>query len=361
MRLLAPIPLAPVFCASLAFAQVHPIPQAPPSSATVQLPDAPAKQVVQKLCGACHSPNIVLGRGLTREGWTEVVASMISRGAKGSQDEFAQVIDYLARNLPPNAGPPGAAASRRPAGGGFSVGPDNKQVVDLASAARGKTLYNAQCVSCHGPKARGTEKGADLVRSVLVMHDRYGSTIGPFLRKGHPTAEAANLSNAQVEDYSNFLHQQLNDTLRSGPYSKVLNVLTGDPKAGEVYFNEHCATCHSPTGDLAGIASRLDPPNLQQRFLFPRAISFERNNLAAPKPVTVTVTAPGEQAVTGTLDSIDDFDVSLIDSAGQYHSWKRTPDLKVEKHDPYAAHNALLDQYTDKDIHDIVAYLETLK
>jgi hypothetical protein len=142
----------------------------------------------------------------------------------------------------------------------------------------------------------------------------------------------------------------------------VLNVLTGDPKAGEAYFNGagHCASCHSPSGDLAGIASKYDPPTLQQKFLFPRTLSFAPG-AAPPKPVTVTVTTPDGQSVTGVLDKIDDFDVSLRDSSGEYHSWKRTPDLKIQKHDPYAEHIEMLDQYTDKNVHDIVAYLETLK
>jgi hypothetical protein len=141
-----------------------------------------------------------------------------------------------------------------------------------------------------------------------------------------------------------------------------LNVLTGDPKAGQAYFNGtgRCSTCHSPTGDLAGIASKYDPPTLQQRFLFPRTTGFSRGQLSTAKPVSVTVT-DASGSVSGTLEKIDDFNVSLRDSSGEYHSWKRTPGLKIEKHDPYAAHIELLDLYTDKDIHDIVAYLETLK
>jgi cytochrome c oxidase cbb3-type subunit III len=331
-----------------------------------ELPNAPGKQTVQKVCGSCHSASIVLGRGMTHEEWSEVVAGMISRGAKGTQNEFSQVVDYLASNLPPKKAAAGAAAPRRKGGGGFTVGPDDKQIVDVEAADRGRKTYNARCVACHGPKARGTGEGSDLVRSLTILHDRYGNEIGPFLRKGHPkqsSTTSASLTKTQIADLSHFLHQQLNDTLRSGPYSKVLNVLTGDPKAGAAYFNGAgtCSTCHSPTGDLAGIASKYDPPTLQQRFLFPRMIGFGRRSIAVSKPVTVTVTPAGEPAVSGVLDKIDDFSVSLRDASGEYHSWKRTPDLKVEKNDPYAAHIELLDKYTDKDIHDVVAYLETMK
>jgi cytochrome c oxidase cbb3-type subunit III len=176
---------------------------------------------------------------------------------------------------------------------------------------------------------------------------------------------SASLTTVEVADLSHFLHQKLNDTLRSGPYSQILNVLTGDAAAGAAYFNGagKCSTCHSPTGDLAGIAKKFDPPSLQQQFVFPRGGRGGRGRGAASasKPVTVTVTPPSSVAVTGVLIALDDFNVSLRDNSGAYRTWKRTPGLKVEKHDPYQAHIDLLDQYMDKNIHDIVAYLETLK
>jgi mono/diheme cytochrome c family protein len=137
-------------------------------------------------------------------------------------------------------------------------------------------------------------------------------------------------------------------------------VLTGNAAAGKAYFDGagKCGTCHSPTGNLAGIAKTYDPLTLQQRVLFPRA-----GGRGTPpiRPTQVTVTPASGSAVTGTLDRIDDFTVALKDSAGEYHSWSRTPALKVELRDPYAAHNELLDQYSDADIHNLVAYLETLK
>lgn len=369
MRASVTASLSLAFLLAISAAQLSAQRRAAPASDA--LPDGLQKATVLKLCGTCHSPGIVAGRGLTREQWSEVIASMVSRGAKGTDAEFAQVTDYLVKNFPPKPNGAGAPARR---GGGFSMGADNKQIVDPAAAARGKTIYITECVTCHGPLARGpsgplpgNQKGADLVRSIVVLHDRYGSTLGPFLKKGHPMqsgAESSSLTGAQVADLSHYLHQRVNDTLRGGAYSKVLNVLTGDPKAGEAYFNGagKCDTCHSPAGDLAGIAKKYDPPTLQQKFVFPETSAFgPRRGGAASKPVIATVTPPGGPPVTGTLERIDDFNVSVRDSAGDYHSWKRTPDLTVEKKDPYAAHEALLDQYTDKDMHDVVAYLETLK
>lgn len=304
---------------------------------------------------------------MTREQWGGIVSNMIGRGAKGTDEEFAQIVDYLAKNLPPNreAGTAsGNTRKTRPPSLIDQAGPNDKQVVDEQAASRGKTVYIAQCITCHGTRARGTERGADLIRSIIVLHDRYGSTIGPFLAKGHLAEKSVTLTEAQIVDLSHFLHQQVDDTLRTGPYNKVLNILIGDPKAGEAYFNGvgECNTCHSPTGDLAHIASKYEPAVLQLKMVFPQTAAFGRHMASSTrKPVTVTVTTVSGETVSGVLRQIDDFDVSLVDASGQYRTFHRDPEVKVEKHDPYTAHVALLDKYTDKDIHDLVAYLETLK
>ncbi len=244
-------------------------------------------------------------------------------------------------------------------------GPADKHVVDAAAADRGRKVWAAECIACHGGTVRGTEKGANLVRSDLVWRDRYGNEIGLLLQKGHPTqsgAASASFTKTQVEELSHFIHQRVYDTLRGSPIFEVQNVLTGDAKAGAAYFNGEgkCNTCHSPAGDLAGIGKKYNAASLQQRFLFPRIVGRGRSGIAG-KSVTVTVTPAGAAAVTGELVHLDDFNVALRDAAGEYHSWKRTPSLKVVKHDPLAAHIELLDKYTDKNMHDIVAYLETLK
>jgi len=245
-------------------------------------------------------------------------------------------------------------------------GANDKHIVDNAAADRGRAVWAAQCINCHGTTARGTDKGANLARSDMMWSDRYGSDLGPFLQKGHPTqsgAPSSDLSKTQVEELSHFIHQRLYDTLRGSPIFNPQNVLTGNVKEGEAYFNGEgkCNTCHSPTGDLAGIGKKYNPATLQQRFLFPRIAGGRGRGAAPSKPVTLTVTPPSGAAVSGVMVHLDDFNVSLRDASGEYHSWKRTPELKVVKNDPFAAHIELLDKYTDKNMHDIVAYLESLK
>ena len=338
------------------------------------LPDGPNHETVQRVCSGCHSVQMFTGRGMTRSEWGGVVSNMIGRGAKISDPEYDQIVEYLGKTFPPGgasvatastgAAPPKAAAAPRRKSLIDQAGSDDKQVVDEEAAARGKTVYIAQCITCHGTHARGGERGPDLVRSVLMLHDRYGSTLGPYLAKGHPAAKPVTLTQNETVDLSHFLHQQVGDTLRTGPNNSVLNVLVGDPKAGKVYFEGAggCTKCHSATGDLAHIAARYDPPDLQLKTVFPMDRAVAKNGPATPrKPMTVTVTTAAGQSVTGVPTELDDFNVSLIDSTGKYVTFARTAGVKVEKHDPYAAHIALMEQYTDQQMHDVVAYLETLQ
>ncbi len=345
---------------------------APPRPAGRTLPDGPGKDAVQRVCGStCHGPEIVAGKGYSRDNWSTVVNGMISRGAKANASEFGEIVDYLVKNLPPRTGTAGAG------GVGFiGAGPDDAHVVDSDAAERGKSVYVAECVTCHGNRGRGgpdslppPQRGADLVRSLVVLKDRYGALIGDFLKKGHPTQSgkaSATILGKDLVDLSHFLHLKVTDTLRSGPFNAPVNVLTGNAKDGEAYFKGAggCTQCHSITGDLAGVGKKYEPVMLQQKFLFPRTFGFARGGgrgVSAPKPVTLTVTPANGKPVSGVLVHLDDFNVSLRDSDGEYRSWSRTASLSVQKNDPYAAHIALLDKYTDKNMHDIVAYLETVK
>ncbi len=244
--------------------------------------------------------------------------------------------------------------------------------VDEAAAARGQQFFTASCAQCHGADARGTTKGPDLIRSLAVLHDRaqqlHGRELAPLLQK--QPDHAFNLTQDQVSDLSQFLTRAVNRILRSGGYyNQPSDLLSGDPKAGEAYFNGAggCNKCHSPTGDLAGIGSKFPPATLQQKIAFPQTgfgfggrgrggASGESRTRSA-----VTVTLSDGATIKGDLVRIDDFDVTLQDSSGAYKTFSRTPGTKVDVTDPYAAHVALLDKYTDADIHNLTAYLETLK
>ena len=257
----------------------------------------------------------------------------------------------------------------------MGAGPKDVPLVEIESAERGKSVWASECINCHGTQARGTDNGPNLVRSLIVLRDRYGTQLGPYLKKGHKMQSGANsaaLTDAQIRDLANFLRDRVNDTLRGSPLFQAQNVLIGDPKAGAEFFNGpgKCIECHSPNSPpLAGIGSRLEPIDIQQRFLFPGGGRGGRGGRGAaavsgPPPasaVRVTVTTAAGQSVSGILLTMDDFNVTLRDAAGEYRTIRRGPSVKVVKNDPLAAHHAMLETITDKQMHDIVAYLETLK
>lgn len=235
-------------------------------------------------------------------------------------------------------------------------GPTDRQQVDDAAAARGRTLYAAQCINCHGSTAKGGPNGPDLIRSTAVLRDRLGSHIGPAMRAA-AAAHQASLTAGQLVDVSHFLRDRIEAVTKNRTPTVPIDVLTGDPEAGRAYFNGagRCSTCHSPTGDFAGLRSRApDPLTLQQRFLFPSLVR-------STKRVEVTVTPAGGSPVSGTLVRLDNFSVSLRDASGDYRAFSRVEGVTVDVRDPLTAHRELLDQYADDNIHDVVAYMWTLK
>jgi cytochrome c oxidase cbb3-type subunit III len=231
----------------------------------------------------------------------------------------------------------------------WSAAPDKKAI------ERGQKLFQPACGFCHGNDATGS-RGPDLVRSPLVTHDEGGNLIGPVLKNGRVDKgmPAFPYNNEQVADIAAFLHEQLAVALRSnhvpGDYP-LAKLLTGNADAGKAYFNGAggCNACHSPTGDLAGIAKKYSPINLEARFLYPSGVRR-----------SVTVTLPSGEKASGTLAHLDEFSVALRDGTGWYRSWPRDQ-VKVEVKDPLEKHRELLGKYTDADVHNLFAYLETLK
>jgi mono/diheme cytochrome c family protein len=251
--------------------------------------------------------------------------------------------------------------------------------VDLAAHDRGRALWASHCIDCHGSQARGSDTGPNIIRTKTVNFDRTaaeaGSVLGPFLKAGHPTQSqkpSASFTDDEIVSLANFLRQRVNDTMRGSPVFTVGDIVTGDPKSGEAYFNGEggCGACHNASArSLAGIATRIpEPVDLQQRMLFPGGGGRGRGGRGAPagapvdrNAVTVTLTPSSGSSISGVLVEESDFYVALREADGTIRTVRRTPGMKVTRNNPLQAHIDLLDRVTDKQIHDLVAYLETLK
>ncbi|MGH9453384.1 MAG: c-type cytochrome [Terriglobia bacterium] len=223
------------------------------------------------------------------------------------------------------------------------------------AVVRGKKQFEASCSFCHGPDATGA-RAPDLVRAKLVNDDVNGNLIGPVILNGRPNnaMPAFTMSQQQIEDIAAFLHSQIKSAMDSANVSDTYplsRLLTGNAQQGKRYFNGAggCSACHSPVGDLAHIAGKYTPIELEGRMLYPDA------DLR-----TVTLTLPSGQKVEGRLLSLDEFSVALRDASGWYHSYSRSQ-VQVDVRDPLAAHRALLGRLTQADVHNLFAYLDTLK
>lgn len=223
------------------------------------------------------------------------------------------------------------------------------------AAERGRATFKQSCGFCHGEDATGA-RGPDLVRSPLVAHDVKGNLIGEVVRQGRPDKgmPAMSLTDAQIADIAAFLHARGAEAMESASVPRVYAVeklLTGKAEAGKAFFNGAggCNKCHSPEGDLAKISTKYPPIELQGKMLYPGG-----------KHTTAVVTLPNGEQVKGPLEHADDFVVALRDSDGWYRSFARDR-VKVELHDELAAHRELLGKLTQAQMHDLFAYLQTLK
>jgi cytochrome c oxidase cbb3-type subunit III len=238
--------------------------------------------------------------------------------------------------------------------------------IDKEAAERGRKLFVPACGFCHGNDAHG-KSGPDLVRSALVLHDNKGDVIGPVIQNGRPELGMpafSALSAEQIADISAFLHSRAADVSNRFAY-KIGDLTTGDAQKGAAFFNGdgHCGSCHSTSGDLAHVATKYEPVELQRRMLYPAPNLidvFLGRAVVPPAPTKVTVQLASGERVSGTLDHLDEFTVSLHDSAGWYRSFSRES-VTVDVQDPRAAHEGLLPKYSDQEMHDVFAYLETLK
>ena len=247
-------------------------------------------------------------------------------------------------------------ASQRP--------PQTKMPQDYPAAQieAGRPQFASQCGFCHGRDAAGGAGGTDLTRSTLVAEDVRGDRLGPVIRSGRPAQgmPAFALSDAELAAIVAFIHDQKRqvDTASGGRRSvDAADLQTGDAAAGKRYFDAACTRCHSATGDLAGVAARHQGLTLLQRMLYPQA---GRGGDPSPVPQTVTVTLAAGQTVTGKLAYRDEFTIALTDASGWYRSWPASQ-VKFSVDDPLQAHVEQLGKYTDDDMHDVLAYLQTLR
>ena len=222
----------------------------------------------------------------------------------------------------------------------------------------GRTRFAAQCGFCHGRDTAGGEGGPDLTRSELVAADVRGDRIGPVVRTGRNGMPPFNLSDTDLAAIVAYIHDQktqADSALGNRRSVDAADLQTGNATAGKTYFDTACTKCHSATGDLAGLATRLQGLQLLQRMLYPSGPA--RDPKRAPQ---VAVTLASGQVVTGRLAYRDEFTIALIDAAGWYRSWA-TKQVRFTVDDPLQAHVEQLGKYTDADMHDVLAYLQTLR
>lgn len=229
-------------------------------------------------------------------------------------------------------------------------------------ASRGRRLFAQQCSFCHGSNARGTGVAPDLTQVPIVRQDNgTGRVLASFLKHGLPSSGMPafpDLTSSQVRYMAEFLHAE---TLAAAREAK-LSIIVGSPAAGKRYFAKHCSSCHSVNGNLKGIAKRLDPMTLQARIVNPRA----QGVLGAPPPQTVpiavTIRPQNGAPVSGQLLSESDFYITVRTRSGRCRTFLRhgnEPSIQI--HDPLEAHMMLMRTISDSDLHNVTAYLESLK
>jgi cytochrome c oxidase cbb3-type subunit III len=254
---------------------------------------------------------------------------------------------------------PSPPAPRRPSA--YPVRP----AADPAVVQQGRQIFSANCSFCHGSDARGGEGGPNLIRSELVMDDNNGEVIATVVQNGRPEKGMPkfDLTTEQIASIATFIHSM--PVGGRAATTGTVDPLVGNAKAGEAYFNGpgKCVGCHSVSGDLAGIGTKYTDVRALQGVIL-SGENEGRGQAAGPAKLrkTVTVTLRSGETVQGNLDQIDDFMVALTDVNGDYHSYTRQgDDPKVVIKNPLQPHLDMLRTFKDDDIHNLTAYLVTLK
>lgn len=333
-----------------------------PIEAAVQAPAATTEDagaaIYAKQCAICHGdhregilPAFPPILGIKHQMSDSQLTELIRKG-KGRMPGFPQVKDPEMASLLQYLGTAEAADSSTiatpgaPSGEAHASGP----------AEAGESLFRQNCAFCHGRDAMGGETGPDLTQSKLVLADVNGDKISPVIREGRIEKKmpAFNFSGQELLSLVAFIHaREAYAALHKGGRRgvEVSDLQTGNVQAGKAYFNGAgtCSKCHSPTGDLAGVATRYQGLQLERRMLYPQGAKSN-----------VTVTLAKGQEIKGILAYRDEFVIGLKDANGAYHSWL-TRKVKFKVDSPVDAHVELFPKYSDDDIHNLMAYLQTLR
>jgi mono/diheme cytochrome c family protein len=319
-------------------------------------PSDPGAASYAKHCAICHGPEregILPGFppliGISHQMSGEQIGAMIHDG-KGRMPGFPAIqgveLSALVRFL--NTTP---AAADEKASATSSNDEESGQV------GAGRALFMQNCAFCHGRDAMGGESGPDLTQSKLVLADHNGDQIAAVVREGRQGTNkmpAFSFSSQELAGIVAFIHARV-EAAAEHPGGRrgvaVADLQTGNAEAGRAYFNGAggCAKCHSATGNLAGIANRYQGLQLEMTMLYPRGAKS-----------TVTVTTASGKTFAGTLAYLDEFTVGLRDADGVYHSWQ-TKLVRYKVNSPVDAHAEQFPKYTDADVHNLMAYLQTLK
>ena len=305
------------------------------------------------------------------------VAGLLWTAVQGNAAEDAQ-------NPPAGAaqqgrgGDPQRGGQGRQGGGQRANFPQQQRAPgDPTVIARGRALFGVHCTACHGADLRGGDQGGpNLLRSQIILTDQHGENMLPIIRDGRQgavgTMPAFRLAEADILAMTEYIHSVMGQAGRQGrpPGSETLpelNVLVGDAAAGQRYFEKVCGRCHSPSGDLRGVAARVIDTRALQDLWVSGGVSGRggrgggRGEVEISR-VQVTVTPPGSAPVTGRLVRIDDFVVTIVQEDGARRTFRREGSVpKVEINDPLEPHRRLVLELADRDMHDVTAYLATLK
>jgi cytochrome c oxidase cbb3-type subunit 3 len=253
---------------------------------------------------------------------------------------------------------PGPAAGRTPQQRAeatrtfLGLGPEP----DKAAAALGDPVFQKNCAFCHGANARGAT-APSLITSDVVLDDEHGEKMVPFLKLGRPDKGMpafGTIPDDQLKDVVEYVHLQVEVVANSGTY-QIKNILVGDAGKGKEYVDAHCTSCHA-AGSFDHIATKFrSPDQLQHGWVWPVQPNNDKD------AITANVKMADGSTISGRVTQVSDFRITLVDGAGESHTIDRVPGVDVHLNDPLAAHEQIVMTLKNDDMHNVTAYLETLK